>query len=185
MSKKIVLFILFSFWFFLISPFLGAVGMAAIFAVLFHPWMKKIDRGHFPNAIAAGLFTLGVTLVVFLPISTIMIVSVNSGLTELKRIKRLDPKAANAASSEVVIDKIFETSGFDSFLANTSKVLPMDPEKVSNQLKDVVSNISGRGVEALTTFIGHIPNMLVGFAVFLFALYYFLADGENFLLYED
>src|SRR4051812_17370357 len=116
MLKKVTISALILFSLYLLSPFLGAVGMGAIFAVLFHPWMKKIDRGGFPNSLAAGLFMLGATLVFFLPVMAVLIGSVRSGLSELRSIKRLAPEPTLATSSEVVLDNFFAGSGVDAFL---------------------------------------------------------------------
>jgi len=181
MIKKIAIACLALFATYILSPYLAAVGMGAIFAVLFYPWMKRIDRGRFPNSLAAGLFTTGVTLLIFVPVIAIMIGSVNTGLNELKRIKRMNPASTEAASSEVVLDKMFASSGFESFLERTSRVLPIDPVQASEHIKDIIINLTGRLGGVLSAFIGSIPNMLIEFVVFLFALYYFLADGMLFL----
>jgi len=182
MAKKITIAILVLFWLYLISPFIGAIGMGALLAVLFHPWMNKLRRGRFPNSVAAGLFTLAVTLVIFLPITGLAIGSVNAGLSELKQLRHVNPNPpVDTRSSDVVFDNIFENPGVDSFLKQASKVFSVEPEKIEDQLRDWTNNLAVNIGDALSSFIGRIPSTAVSFAVFLFALFYFLADGMTFV----
>ena len=84
--------------------------MGAIFAVLFYPWMRRIELGWFPNSLAAGLFTLAVTVVLFIPIATMTVSGVKSGLKELKQIKHLNTDAGGTSSDEF-LDKMFTSAG--------------------------------------------------------------------------
>lgn len=181
MSKKISIGLMTALFFYVLSPFLAALGMGAIFAVLFYPWMKRIDRGRFPNSLAAGLFTLAVTLLFFLPVSGLVVTGVRSGLNELRQIKRMSPAPSAPSSSEEVLDKMFTSVGLEGLLARSAKVVPIDPTQVSDQLKELIVNVATRVGDELSIFISHIPSKLVAFAVFLFSLFYFLADGPRLL----
>ncbi|MBI3544341.1 MAG: AI-2E family transporter [Deltaproteobacteria bacterium] len=166
---------------YILSPFLAAVGMGAIFAVLFYPWMKRIERGRFPSSLAAGLFTLAVTLLIFLPLGALTVAGVRSGLTELRQIKQLNPTSVGPGSSDQALDKLFESSGLDALLERTARLLPIDATQVTDQLKELIASVANHLGDVLSGFIAHVPNMAVAFVIFLLSLFFFLADGLKLL----
>lgn len=181
MLKKITLGLLVFISFYLLLPFLSALGMGAIFAVLFYPWMKRIDRGRFPNSLAAGLFMLAVTLIIFLPVISMSIVGVKAGLHELKQFKGTNQASGEVALNYEMLDHLFESSGIPSLLQGISRVFPFDPAQISTLLKDFIMSILAKVGDALSHFIASIPSTMLAFTVFLFSMYYFLADGGQFL----
>jgi predicted PurR-regulated permease PerM len=169
---------------YVIYPFVAPIGMAAIFAVLFYPWMKRIEFKKFPNSLAAALFTLAVTLLLFLPVSVLIVAGAKTGLNHLKQLRRASAQAARTgvapeATADHALDKIFEGLGIEKLLQETAKIAPINPDEVSGQIKDYVESLASKLIDALSGFVAQVPTMMIAFAVFLFSLYYFLADGPK------
>ena len=180
MSRNLILALMLLFIAYILSPFLTAVGIGAIFAVLFYPVMNRIHQGRFPDPIAAGFFTLAVTLLIFFPIITIATISINSGVDELQRVRQINITNGRAMSSDGVLDQMFATPPVQKILLEISKFTTLNPEQATRKLKQLTVELAGHIGETLTNFIAGIPNIIVMFSVFLFSLYYFLSDGLTF-----
>ena len=181
MARKCVIALIVLSGLYVLSPFLVEMGMGAIFAVLFYPWMKRIEHQRFPNRLAAGLFTLAATTLLFLPVCLMTIAGVKSGLNELALIKHQHPEAGTGSSSDV-LDNMLQSTGVERLLVRAARVAPIDSGQMSEQIKELLVNTAGHIGDALSRFISHIPNMLLAFSVFLFSMYYFLADGLKFVV---
>ncbi len=181
MSRNFIFGLMTLFIAYILSPFLTATGMGAIFAVLFYPLMKRIHKGHFPDSLAAALFTLGVTLLIFLPIITIFSMGISTGMEELKRVKKINVANGSTSSSDGTLDQMFASEPVQKVLVRFSKITNLDTTQTAKQLKEITGNLASRLGDVFTFIVGSIPQMLVMFSIFLFSLYYFLADGSRFI----
>lgn len=170
----------------LISPYFVPIFMGAIFAVLFMPWMKRISRGKFPNSLAAALFTFAVTLVLFIPIGTIGVVGAKSGLKRLQHFKQAQEaehgsKAKPVTDPDDMIDSLIEKTGVKRAIDRAASIGGFDSSAAVEQVRDFLMTTANRVVDILGKMVAGLPAAAISFIVFLFAIFYFLADEEKIL----
>lgn len=158
----------FVFTFYLLRPFLGALAMAAIFAVVFTPLHGRITaavRGH--RGIGASLLILLIVLVLAVPLSLfgMRLVSEAEGVFSWLS----DPETLAYAQASIVSGGTYA----DQFVPGASVYL-----------QSLVANIGSYTQSALTWVLGNAAVLFSGAArfllltfVFFMALYYLLREG--------
>jgi predicted PurR-regulated permease PerM len=146
------------------EPFLVPLGWAAVFAVIFHSWHKRFEQRWGRN-LSAALSTAGVTLILIVPALLLMILFVREGIDATR-----DIQASMAAG---------EYGGFNRawgwIAAHVAARSDVD-------LPGLVRQGASRLGEYLASKLGAVLRNIVLFLfelfVTLFALFYFLRDGE-------
>jgi predicted PurR-regulated permease PerM len=154
---------------FIFLPFLSWLVVALVLAVTFNPlnqWIaKKINRKKIPTTLCASLT---VTIIVFTVVFPFAIVT-NSIYNELQNIANF----ITADSNEEVILSTWNSSIEYMHSLLPSKVLS------SFDLAGMVSQIIQKMIPRLTGIFSNLTKILIGLFVALFALYYFLKNGEQ------
>ncbi|HWF13468.1 MAG TPA: AI-2E family transporter [Candidatus Acidoferrales bacterium] len=161
------------------EPFLIPLGWAAVFAVLFHSLNKRFER-KWGSTQAAGLITLGVTLILIIPVLLIAVMFVREGISAAGDIQR-----AMGTGHYGWFGKAWAWIG--SKIA--AQGIRLD---LRGLVREEASNAGGYMAAKLGGVIRNIVVFLFELLVTLFALFYFIKDGDailtglrNFLPFEE
>ncbi len=147
----------------LTAPYLLAVGMAAVLAVLFYPVFARMKRSMWPS-LAAAFTTMLISVIVIVPLVAIGMLLLNEATTLL------------SGSDQSSIDRIMAVA------------LPLQ-EKINAYLPGAytldLQQAFYEGVNWMTRNVAGVfastANFLLMLFVGLMALYYFLKDGNRFV----
>jgi predicted PurR-regulated permease PerM len=146
------------------EPFLVPLGWAGVLAVVFHSWNTKLEARWGRN-LAALLSTSGVTLILVVPVLLLMMLFVREGVDATRGVQ------ASVAAGE-----------FGWFSHAWEWIAAHVPAWSGLDLSDLIRQGASRVGEYLATELGAILRnaLVVVFELFvtLFALFYFLRDGE-------
>src|SRR6202166_621055 len=150
------------------QPFLAPLGWAAVFAVIFHSLNKRFER-KWGRTHSAVLITLGVTLILIVPVLLLAAMFVREGIAAAR-----DIQVAMAGGGYGWLSHAW--GWISSHIA---------AEGVTVDLPDLVRQGASRAGEYMATELGAVIRNIVVFLfelfVMLFALFYFLRDGDSML----
>jgi predicted PurR-regulated permease PerM len=162
----LVLVLLFGGLFYLVVfRFFVPLFFAALFAMLFQPvhgWFVQKCRGH--NRIAATLTTLAILLIVLIPTVIVVYQGAHDAVHLMRGTDRVH----------------FEPQSFDRLIdqVNSWFSLQLDSKDLRTQLGAKINDWLAPIATKTPTFL---LDFLIGCFVFILALYYFLADGQQML----
>jgi predicted PurR-regulated permease PerM len=154
--------------FMILSPFFVPLAWSAVLAIFFYPVYRML-QARFGATVAATLCTLGVTLLLILPVMLVFAYAAREAMDASKQ--------------------------FQGMLADGTRVLPMNAANwVRGHLPDSLQDIdfisaARQGAEKMATYIagsmgGLIKNLFsffVNLFILLFALFFVFRDGEHIL----
>jgi predicted PurR-regulated permease PerM len=165
--------------FLVFEPFLAPIGWAAVFGVLFHSLNKRFEK-KWGSTRSAALITLGVTLILIIPVLLLAVMFVREGISAAGDIQRA-----------------MENGQYGFFgKAWTWIATKIAAEGVNVDLPGLVRRGAGNAGEYMAAELGGVIRNIVIFLfelfVTLFALFYFVKDGDailarfrNFLPFEE
>lgn len=161
------------------EPFLAPLGWAAVFGVLFHSLNKRFEK-KWGSTRSAALITLGVTLILIIPVLLLAVMFVREGIVAAGDIQRA-----------------MENGQYGWFGRAWAWIAAkIAAEGIDLDLPGLVRQGASRAGEYLAAEFGQIIRNIVLFLfelfVTLFALFYFVKDGDailarfrNFLPFEE
>ncbi len=146
------------------EPFLVPLGWAAVFAVIFHSLNKRLEQ-RCGRTLSAALSTSGVTLILIVPALLLMVLFVREGIDATREIQ------VSMAAGE-----------FGRFNRAWGWIAAHVAAQSAVDLPGLVRQGASRLGEYLASELGVVVRNIVLFLfelfVMLFALFYFLRDGE-------
>ncbi len=150
------------------QPFLVPLGWASVFGVIFYSLNKRFER-KWGRTQSAVLITLGVTLILIVPVLLLAAMFVREGIAAA-----VDIQAAMAGGGYGWLSRAW------GWLASH-----IAAGGVTVDLPGLVRQGASRGGEYMATELGRVIRNIVVFLfelfVMLFALFYFLRDGDSIL----
>lgn len=144
----------------LVRPFLQYVLAAILLGYVLYPLQRRLTP-HVGSRISALLLVLVATLVVFIPVASLLAIAIQQAISLLRAIARGDSRLLELFSLvERYTGISIEGRSFQEFI----------PTDVTSGLLE----------NALTVF-GSISDALIGITVLAFLLYYLLVDGAAFV----
>jgi len=154
--------------FLVFQPFLAPLGWAAVFGVIFYALQKRFER-KWGGTRSAVVITLGVTLILIVPVLLLATLFVREGI---------------AAARDIQTAMVGGGYGWLSH-AWGWLVSSIAAEGVTVDLPDLVRQGASRAGEYMASELGRVIRNFVVFLfelfVMLFALFYFLRDGDSML----
>jgi predicted PurR-regulated permease PerM len=147
------------------EPFLVPLGWAAVFAVIFYSLNQRFER-KWGRTLAASATTAGVTLILIVPVLLLAALFVREGIDATHSVQ-----SAIASGDFGVFSRTWKW--FATHVA---------AEGVTVDLPELLRQYAGRFGESMATELGAVARDIVVFVfelfVMLFALFYFLRDGD-------
>ena len=148
------------------QPFLEPLGWAAVFGVIFHSLNKRFER-KWGSTRSAVLITLGVTVILIVPVLLLAAMFVREGIAAARDIQ------------------VAMAGGGYGWLSHAWGLISshIAAEGVTVDLPDLVRQGASRTGEFMATQLGAVIRNIVVFLfelfVMLFALFYVLRDGDS------
>jgi len=165
------------------APLITPVAMGGVFALLFWPVFDWLERRHVPRTLAAGLLTLGFSVLVLLPLGVLVLFSARSGLDLVRRVSTRIHVAPPFAPGEDWTDQIARQPWVAKWVAKISVFFPVQVGDLLDTGAEALKIAGTKVAEGLGTFVGRLPGMTLAIVVMIVSLYFFLADGRRFALF--
>jgi predicted PurR-regulated permease PerM len=158
-------------FFYTMAPFMIALVIGAIIALLCFPMHRALIQHRFPAWISGGILTLGVGALILGPL-VFVAVSVAYRLASLLRGIQL-PQITNLSS-------ITEHPLVASLVARIPPWMHPEGQWLHDQGLSLIQKSVTTLSELTGRFLGGIPGLLLGFTVVIIATYFFIVDGKRF-----
>jgi predicted PurR-regulated permease PerM len=156
----------------MIWPYCLAVFTGGILALLSSGFYQKLNRRLEKPKISATLITLGLALLVIVPLVLFMHVAVRQGIVLGKELGE-----NNSYSFHEIFNRIGNLKLVQMIIG--------DPETLKNQARTWVQG-AGKGVTSeILSLATNIPKILLQVALALIACFFFLLDGKKFLIWTE
>jgi len=150
----------------LASPYLMALFMGALLALLFYPLYEKLRRKKMGPKSASLLVTLGVILLVIGPTSAFAILAVRQGIVLGQKLSDNE-----GMSLQAMTQRLTRWGPVEKALG--------DPAALRAQLRDAVRAAGRFGTAALVKIATTVPEFLIQLALASIACFFLLIDGKR------
>lgn len=158
-------------FFYMMSPFVLALLIAAIIAIICYPIYERLNV-YMPNILSALVVTFAVALGVLLPAVGAFVVCAYQLSSWLNRISLADGST---------FARLTDTSAWQSVMQRVSDYLPFDLEWMQqyamNTVGIVVEKISQFAANAIST----LPGFLLAASIVIISVFFFVLDGARLL----
>lgn len=152
----------------MVWPYLLAVVMGGILALLGHSVYEKLRRRNFKTKSAALLVTLGIVLLVIVPLSLFTVMAVKQGISVGQRVAQSD-----AFSFQSILERVGRLAPIESVIGS--------PEALERQARTWIQSAGARATALILAVAGNVPNILLQLALASIACFFFLIDGRRFM----
>ena len=149
----------------MVLPYVLALLMGGILAVLLQPVLLWLTRHHVPTRVAAAVIVLGVVLGLMGPLAFMVTKAIQQGITLGHRL------AEGGLSVRALLDHVSGWAPIETLLGS--------PDAVETQARHWMQSA---GVSATATIVGlaaHLPNILLQLALASIACFFLLVDGPR------
>ena len=146
----------------LIWPFWQLLALAAIFAVLFHPWYQKINLGIRNSNLAALTSVVIILLVAILPLWFIGQVLFNEIVDIYNRFR--------------LGELVFNQSNLADYVPPQ---LQHWAQIFSNDINSIISKLTGGAFELVSRLVSNIATFFLSLFLLIFMTFFFLRDGQK------
>lgn len=177
MGRKIFTFLVTAAFFYIVYPLLFPLAMGGVFAVLFLPWVEKLERRKFSTSVSSAIVTISVTLGLLLPTSVLTYQGVKSGLQQLELLRESPSVGTDWAESLVNSPRVLHLAQW------ATTIIPIGLEELTGTLSDLVRSVSNKVADGLGGLVAVLPGMALALGVSVVSLYFFLVDGKKVVLF--
>ena len=150
---------------FMVLPYVLAVTMGGILALLARPALQWLQGHHLPPRVAAALVVLGVVLMLMVPFAVVVTKAVQQGLALGHSL------AADGVSLHSLLDHV---SGW----APLARLLG-SPAAVEAQARGWLQSAGTRATATLVGLAAHLPTLVLQGALAAIACFFLLVDGPR------
>ncbi len=159
----------------IIRPFAGALFLAAVLAVTFHPWYARLAkklRGR--RSVAAGIVTLGLVLALVLPIGTLGVIAVRE-----------------AADSFDYLHQVLAEEGVDGLIKQIPEPIQGWVDTIWKQMpsKDrnagFIYDLERRAAGFIPRFVSNVGQVVGQTLLMIVAIFFLLMDGRRLIEWLD
>jgi predicted PurR-regulated permease PerM len=147
------------------EPFLVPLGWAAVFAVIFYSLNKQLER-KFGRTLAASLSTAGVTLILIVPVLLLGAMFIREGIDASRSLQ-----ASMVTGDFGVLGRVWEW--LDAHVAAQIGVTDL-----AGLVRQYASRLGGTLAAEFGAVVRNIGVFVFELFVMLFALFFFLRDGD-------
>jgi predicted PurR-regulated permease PerM len=177
MGRKIFAFLVVAAFCYILLPLIFPLAMGGVFAVLFMPWVEKLEKRRVSAGAASAIVTIGVTLLILLPTSILIYQGIKSGIQQLQALRESPAAGSDWAQA------LLSSPHLRPVIEWAVSVFPVGLEELSNTLSDFLHSLSNNAAEWLGTLITHLPGFVMALSVIVVSLYFFLVDGRNLVIF--
>jgi predicted PurR-regulated permease PerM len=149
----------------MVLPYVLAVLMGGILALLSQPVLQWLTRHHVPTRVAAAMVVLGMVLVLMAPLAFLVTKAIQQGITLGHNL------AEGGVSVRSLLDHVSGWAPIETLIGS--------PDAVETQARRWMQSA---GTSATATIVGlaaHLPNILLQLALASIACFFLLVDGHR------
>lgn len=177
MGRKIFTFLVTAAFFYIVFPLIFPLAMGGVFAVLFLPWVERLEEHKIGPRVASAIVTVGVTLGLLLPTSVLTYQGVKSGVQQLELLRDSPTTGSDWAENLVNSPRVLHMAQW------ATTILPIGLEELTGTMSDLVRSVSNKVADWLGGLVTLLPGMAMALAVIVVSLYFFLVDGKKVVLF--
>ncbi len=164
----LLLVILACFW--MIYPYLLSIISGGILALLANPLYKKLRaKGWWPQ-VSSLIVTLGIVLLVIIPISIFISLAIKQGIAVAKIISETE-----ALSLESIMEKLNNSPLVD--------IVGADPQELKTTAHGWIQSAGKTATGIILGIVAYLPNIILQLALASISCFFMLLDGNRFLLW--
>jgi predicted PurR-regulated permease PerM len=177
MGRKLFVALVAVLFFYICLPLLLPVLMGGIFAVLLMNSLDRLEKKRVPTWLGASGLTIFLALLILLPLGAMVLVGAKSGFTQLQLVRQMPPRVDGGDW----IDGLINSSKVNGVLEWVTRWFPIDIDALRESVHDVVHATSLKLADLLGQFLTALPGFVLGTAVAVVSVFFFLLDGRNFI----
>ncbi len=158
-------------FFYIMQPFIYAVFWAIIIAGLFMPVYKKIEEKLQKPSLSATIVLVTICLIFILPFVFILSLLLKESMAIYQDLS--DESSQINASVQKIAELIKHNPYTDS--------LHLDDDALTQKISDLSKSFAAYIFNGLKSFTSNTLHFVVQLGVVIYALFYFIRDGEKFL----
>lgn len=164
-------------FFYVVSPLIYPITMGGVLAVLFIPWLERLEKRNIPSEIGSALLTLGITSVLILPTSVLVFFTAKTGFYQLETWKSAPGLHAS------ILDTVFHMPRVHHLMEWVTTRVPVEMSQLAGAFGDLARSVGSRLADLLGEALGHLPGMALSLALMVVSIYFFLVDGRKLVLF--
>ena len=158
-------------------PLIFPILMGGVLAVLFFPWLRRIESKGVPSLIGSGFLTGVITVVFILPTAILIFFAAKASIEQIQNWKM----KLSAAHDQALIDTLMNSSRVQSHLSWLTQNFSINMDELTTSLRDVAFSVGGRLAEWFGGVFSQLPGLTVSLMVMVVSFYFFLLDGRKFV----
>jgi len=151
---------------FMVLPYVLAVTMGGLLALLARPALQWLQGHHVPPRVAAALVVLGVVLMLIAPLAFFVTKAIQQGIAIGHSL------AADGVSLRSLLDHVSGWAPIERLLGS--------PEAFEAQARRWIQSAGTRATAMLLGLAAHLPNLILQVALASIACFFLLVDGPRF-----
>ncbi len=160
-------------FFYIISPLIFPIAMGGVLAVLLTPSLEYLERHKFSTTLGSALLTLGITIVLILPMSFLIFFAAKTGFYQFQFWGN-SPVKGNG-----LVDSVIQIPSIHQFMVWVTSKVPVGMSELSEALQELGRSIGLKVAEVLGGILGHLPGLAVSLGIIVVSVYFFLVDGRK------
>ncbi|MBF0104566.1 MAG: AI-2E family transporter [Deltaproteobacteria bacterium] len=160
----LVFLIVVCFW--VAKPFLLAITMGGILALLEYPVFKKLrDKVVFPR-VASALVTIGTLLLVIIPVSVFLTLAFKQGMALAQLASENDKLSVQSVTSHFSNSSLFD-------------MMRTTPEELNVKIHESIQKVGKSAMALALDIAGQIPNIIMQIIMACITCFFLLVDGRR------
>ena len=159
------------------SPLILPVAMGATLAVLFYPWVQKLERRGVTPSVGSALMTAAITLLIILPTSLLIFFAAKTAYSELRVLGKTQTSSLN------ITDNILENQIVHKIVVWITERFPIQMSDLSEAGQEFAISLGKRLTEIFGEVLAQLPGIGLSLAVVVVSVYFFLLDGKKLVFF--
>jgi predicted PurR-regulated permease PerM len=158
-------------FFFIMKPFIYALFWAVILAGLFSPVYKKVEKRLHRPTVSATIVLILICLIFILPFGFVVSLLLKESMEIYQGLSN------DNSQINVYVGKLMQLAKHNPYTDS----LHLDDAALTAKVTELSKSVAGYIFENLKSFTSNTLQFFVGLGVMLYALFYFIRDGKDFL----
>ena len=177
MGKKIFGALVALSFFYVSSPLILPIAMGAVLAVLFFPWLERLEKKNIPTGVGSVLLTLGITLVIILPTSLLIFFAAKTAFHQLSFLGQ------TPNDGQGLLSTVLGTPRIHSLMVWVTDRVPMNMLELGNAFQELAGRMGARLTELIGGVLAQLPGIFVALSIVVVSVYFFLVDGRKVIFF--
>ncbi|MGZ3699455.1 MAG: AI-2E family transporter, partial [Bdellovibrionota bacterium] len=176
MGRRLFAGLVAALFFYIASPLLVPLVMGGILAILFIPWLEKLEKRKLPTQAGAGILTLAITVLLLMPSSVLIFLGARAGVQEFQSLK-------NQPAGGGFVEALINAPLVQRLLTWIQGWYPLQMQDLVDSAQELAKGGAARIAEGFGEFLTHLPGMAMAMAIIIISVYFFLVDGRRLVLF--